>query len=132
MGPGGQGGVDVSLKAAQNPKEREQSEFMCSREHCQRLRETRLAVRVADKDHLMEQLAVCAVFGHNFPENQQQLLDGVVVTRHDVADDRLERGKGEWEGQFEESAVGGPTVSSALSSCDVHASVSAIANAFAI
>ena len=48
---------------------------------------TDLSVGVADEDHLLHHLAVGRVLGHHLPEDEQQLLDGVVLQRHHKADD---------------------------------------------
>lgn len=38
-----------------------------------------LPVGITDQDHLLKEFAIRSCFGNNLPENQQQLLDGVVL-----------------------------------------------------
>jgi len=45
------------------------------------------SVGIADEDHLLHELAVWRALGHDLPEDEQQLLDGVVGVGHDKADD---------------------------------------------
>ena len=47
-----------------------------------------LAIGVADQNHLLHQFAVRQCFRHNLPEDEQQLLDGVVLQRQHKADHR--------------------------------------------
>lgn len=46
-----------------------------------------LPVGITDQDHLLQQLAIRSGFGHNLPEDQQQLFDGVVLQRENKTDD---------------------------------------------
>lgn len=45
-----------------------------------------LSVGITDQDHLLKQLAIRGCFRNNLPENQQQLLDGVVLEWQHKAD----------------------------------------------
>ena len=47
-------------------------------------------VRVADENHLLQELPVARRLGHNLPEDQQELLDHVVLARQHEPDDRHE------------------------------------------
>ena len=48
-----------------------------------------LSIGVANQNHLVQQLAVSAILGNDFPEDEEKLLDGVVIARHDIANDSL-------------------------------------------
>lgn len=48
---------------------------------------TNLPVSITDKNHLLHQLAIWSGLGHNFPEDQQELFDGVVLQWQHKPDD---------------------------------------------
>ena len=50
------------------------------------------SVRIAHQYHLLHELAVGCVLGHNLPEDEQQLLERVVRHRHHEPDDGHQQG----------------------------------------
>ena len=57
--------------------------------------DTHASVCVAHKDHLLHELALAGVLGDHLPEDQEQLLDGVVLHGHHEADDCHQQGRRE-------------------------------------
>ena len=46
-----------------------------------------LSVGITDKNHFLEHSTIIRILWDNFPEDKEQLLDGVILNRHDKSDD---------------------------------------------